>query len=647
MSTIIRKDSITFPNNNKAEAVFPGPEHKSEEIAAALHLGSYKSIILILGGADTLPEELKPRLIQWFGRGIARAAVEAEAVIVDGGTHAGVMALMGEGVANHGSRRPLIGIAPASRVMYPGSTGMHPGTPPENDRTALDPNHSHFVLVEGQEWSSKSFAMFDLIDALSVYGLQSGRDTQEKTPRPRLAILAGGRKTTKNEVLYAVRRKIPLIILAGSGGMADEIVAAAGNKALRETDGVMAEILEDGNIRFHSLKTTVKGIERLIIRKLGIDKVLDQAWHTFAKYDFNAGLQQKRFEWLQISILVVGVLGTLLVIIQQKYSPHTNGPDAVLLTAHELFERGDKGWWLLHRLLILVPITLTVLVSAATRFKQGTKWLLLRAGAEAIKREIYRYRVRAMYYAEDLLFYLNTPDSPPAAEQSQNKLVALSAEQQLSKRIEEITLRTMRTEVNLSSLKPYDGKEGFPPYCKKSNDDGYSILTPERYVAVRLENQLEFYQGNAPKLDRKLKRLYWLTFIIGGVSTFLAAIDLQIWIALATGIIGAIGTYLGYRQTENTLTKYNQAATDLSNVKAWWNSLSSEEQARQINIDSLVEHTEQVLQSELDGWIQQMQNALAELRKGQEPSSEKEENKEPNNSGKSRREDQSPPQPEE
>jgi hypothetical protein len=120
-----------------------------------------------------------------------------------------------------------------------------------------------------------------------------------------------------------------------------------------------------------------------------------------------------------------------------------------------------------------------------------------------------------------------------------------------------------------------------------------------------------------------------MTFIVGGAGSYLAAIGMQGWVALTTSIVAAFGTYLGYRQTESTLTKYNQAATDLANVKAWWNALSAEEQAQQVNINSLVEHTEQVLQSELDGWIQQMQNALADLRKGHEPPGDSEEGKEP------------------
>ena len=151
----------------------------------------------------------------------------------------------------------------------------------------------------------------------------------------------------------------------------------------------------------------------------------------------------------------------------------------------------------------------------------------------------------------------------------------------------------------------------------QGGDDGFSYLTPDRYVEVRLGDQLNYFRRKSITHDRQLRAISWLIFIIGGVGTYLAAVNQQVWIALTTAVVAALGTYLAYRQTETTLTKYNQAATDLANVKAWWISLSAEEQAQQGNIDSLVDHTEQVLQSELDGWVQQMQNSLAELRKAQ------------------------------
>jgi hypothetical protein len=164
-------------------------------------------------------------------------------------------------------------------------------------------------------------------------------------------------------------------------------------------------------------------------------------------------------------------------------------------------------------------------------------------------------------------------------------------------------------------------------YAAEGGDDGFSLLSPYRYVEVRLGDQLRYFKKTALKLERQLKLFQYAIFIIGGLGTFLAAINRQVWIALTTAVASALTTYLGYRQTESSLTKYNQAATDLDNVKAWWTALPAGEQAKQENVDTLVRHTEQVLESELDGWVQQMQNALAELRKSQTPAPESEEPK--------------------
>jgi len=87
-----------------------------------------------------------------------------------------------------------------------------------------------------------------------------------------------------------------------------------------------------------------------------------------------------------------------------------------------------------------------------------------------------------------------------------------------------------------------------------------------------------------------------------------------LWVALTTALVAAFTTYLQYRQVEGTLIQYNQAATNLVNVQTWWLALSGEEQAKQENVELLVDHTEKILESELTGWVQQMQDALAALR---------------------------------
>src|SRR6185295_1888521 len=119
----IPTQSINFENNRAATAVFPPANAKAEDIIAALRLADHKAVLLVIGGADSIDDRLKPRLTQLFGRGIARAAANIGAAIIDGGTKAGVMEMMGQGVADRGFNSSLIGVAPRGLVAYPGSTG--------------------------------------------------------------------------------------------------------------------------------------------------------------------------------------------------------------------------------------------------------------------------------------------------------------------------------------------------------------------------------------------------------------------------------------------------------------------------------------------------------------------------------------------
>lgn len=618
MPPAISKKTIPFENNNAAIAVFPPSGAKAEDIIRALDIKDFKAVLLVIGGADSVDEKLKSRLTQMFSRGVARAAATMNAVVIDGGTEAGVMAMMGRGVAERGFKSPLIGVAPLDMVSYPGSEGK--------GETPLDPNHSHFVLVKGKAWGSETNVIFKLVRAL------------RSSKAPAVGLLAGGGAVTRNEALQAVRQNLPLLIVEGSGGTADEIAAAWKARPELSDDPVMAEIIADGRIELHLLDNLVNGAERLLIRVLGGENVLLQSWGHFADYDLNAGIQQKRFQRLQISIITIGVLGTALALINQVYAEPKDPNGTVLLTPlrdwwfyqpwdfqnqiadpNNFFRRPWVGWWLIHYLLLGIPIFLTILITAANRFKQGNKWLLLRASAEAIKREIFRYRARAGDYKP-----VSNGSSPASKASEPPKPPPPTPEQVLAQKVEDITRRAMRTEVNASGLKPYDKDKGLPPNmdAAQGGDDGVSFLTPDRYVQLRLGDQLNYYRTKSVKLERQLKVIQWSIYIIGGLGSLLAAINRQVWIALTTALAAALTTYLSYQQTENTLTKYNQAATDLDNVKAWWTALPAAEQAKQENVTTLVDHTEQVLQSELDGWVQQMQNALAELRKNQEKAPE-------------------------
>lgn len=655
-------ETIQFNYGRQARMVRISAADDPAKTLYHLQLPQPKAWIMLSGGADLLEDERKPRLKQLFSRGIARAAVSMEAGFIDGGTDSGIMAMLGQGSVERGHKLPLLGVAPELPVTWPGQD-------PENtaeDVTPLEPNHSHFVLVENQTWGGEVGARYALAERLAKNV-------------PMVTVLVNGGKISCEEILRSVRLGSSIIVVEGSGRLADQIAELYRNPPEFIEDPMLAEIIEEGDIHLFSITGKVAELERLIYRHLRGDTSLKLAWEQFALYDHNATCHQQGFRRIQMAIIMLGVLGTALALFQTTLSnqadylrqnglseqvhvlrSHASPETLSLSTTPQPIQPEKHGnliteWledWFIHieeswlveedastgnhselpmeqrlqmesaryreqliatlenivalfgHIIILIPIISTALLAAANRFNAGTKWLLLRGSAEALKREIYRYRSHAEIY-------------------SSLQTAAMSREIKLANKVQNITRQLMQTEVNLSSLKRYQGP--IPPkYGISANDDGMSNLNPEQYLTARLEDQLNYYQSKTTTLEKRLKRLQWMIYGIGGVSTLLAAMGMELWIALTTALVTAISTYMEYQQIETTLVKYNQAANDLANVRSWWIALSAAEQEKQSDIDMLVRQTERILHSEFSGWVQEMQDALSMLKEYQRRAAEEE-----------------------
>jgi hypothetical protein len=153
---MMQKRTIQFPGGTHAQAVRASARANIGDLVRALDLPPFAAVIVLAGGAAFMQQPAEARLQALFTEGIARAASALDALIIDGGTESGVMALMGQGVAQQGHKPTLLGVAPEGRVSYPGKAGA------EEDRGPLDPNHSHFVLVESDEWGGETAMMYKL-----------------------------------------------------------------------------------------------------------------------------------------------------------------------------------------------------------------------------------------------------------------------------------------------------------------------------------------------------------------------------------------------------------------------------------------------------------------------------------------------------
>jgi SMODS and SLOG-associating 2TM effector domain 1 len=144
-------------------------------------------------------------------------------------------------------------------------------------------------------------------------------------------------------------------------------------------------------------------------------------------------------------------------------------------------------------------------------------------------------------------------------------------------------------------------------------------------VQLRLSDQLSFYANRTARLASQSSRWQLAAIVVGALGTLLAALggDWVAWVALTSAAASALLAYVGYKQFDTTLTGYNQTATDLQNLQAWWTALLPDEQAQPENVDKLVTTTESVLATEQDGWAQNMTNALAALRTQQDDAAAK------------------------
>ena len=242
----MKRRTIAFSNGNRARAVYVPADADGAAIAAALGLSRPRALLLLSGGASDMSPAGMDRL-RGLIESVARVAAEEGITVMGGGTQAGVMQMMGEGRAAAGGSAPLIGVCPAALVTWSGG-------PQGEGHVPLEPNHTHFVLTGGDHWGAGTEIMFALAAALSEGA-------------PSVAVLANGGPIARDEVLHNVRQGREIIVIRGSGRLADEIAAAVGG-GVKPPDDEVAPIVRNGRIALFDIADGPEALAALLRQKL-------------------------------------------------------------------------------------------------------------------------------------------------------------------------------------------------------------------------------------------------------------------------------------------------------------------------------------------------------------------------------------------
>jgi hypothetical protein len=556
-----------------------------------------ESILLLLGSFDAA---LNPQVRSLCARAIAPAAYCAKALVVDDGGASGLTPLIGAAVQELEQAPTLLAILDTSSTA-----------------SSSDAPASHAAVLRLSEPTPAGKLWFQLVAALADAPPQSagnaepapseanGKTSEASSELPVVVVLVGGGDAEKTMLLRCIRRRWPVVIFQGGGGLGDQILdilskikpgtsqqaapgttaappqvpAVAAEDAPPAWDPDLLEIAESDLVFRMQLYGTTDDIQRVLLELLHRPtETLADAWSRFDDYDRAAEEKQRTFRIIQVATLTLAVFATLLAIassITQRIPGNSVLHGLQYATALHI---------VLHCLLILTPIVISVLVGINSRFREGNKWLILRSAAEAIKGEIYRYRAGAGIYSDE-------------------SCVEDSAQSKLAAKIKELSSNVVRSEVNKSNL----------PERHVQVPGRLTFLNPQEYLVCRTEDQVSYFASKTQSIYRKLRRMQiWILFV-GGLGTFLAAIGVDLWVALTTSIAGALTAKLEMDQYEALLVQYNIALTGLKNVASWWKALTPWERKRRKNIDLLVDQTEIALSGESAGWMKQMQTALDKL----------------------------------
>ena len=562
-------------------------------VLAALGIPPGRPVLVLCGGAATLDADMAVRaaLAPVLGPAVLAATRRVAGLIVDGGTDAGVPALIGQAASGVDRPTPLLGVAPAALVTADGAA--------ERDgQVALEPHHPFFVLTPGQAWGDETEWL------ASMAAAAAGEE-------PVVMVVAGGGAVALAEVREAVRRGWPVVLLLATGGLADELAARWRSAHLpaprqrwrdrlihRQTAPASGELLADraGFPPDELERLAGRGFFRLVPPEDANDlaaaldwelhprSVLGRAWQRFARYDQAAVRLRRSFETSQVTILGLGLAATLLALVLRGLESPLNASASWIGTA-------------LHYSVVALPLLAAALIAFADRFAFGKRWVLLRGAAETVKGEIYWYRTGTGIYADS-----DHPGTP-------------SPERRLAARLEAVDRRLFDTEVSASELPAYTG--GLPPRESwiAATDDGFSRLNADRYLAVRVADQIRFYRSRTRANGRRLRLIQAVVLLAAASGSLVAAVGQEIWVGFTTALATAFAVYRGYLQLDATVVAYNQAASRLENLDSYWAALTRAD--RIAEYPWLVEQTEAVLQTELGGWVQQMNEALQALRRQQ------------------------------
>ncbi len=303
------------------------------------------------------------------------------------------------------------------------------------------------------------------------------------------------------------------------------------------------------------------------------NSILELAWRYYAQLDegeqTRSQTQKRVYRW----VILLGILATLFAILTEVYPE--NWP--------------SFGNEIIKVLLAVVPITSSIVAAYSNKFFGKGDWLVMRAGAEEIKKEIYTYRT----------ILKNDPNRRAWMEQ----------------RLADILRSVQRSMGGEFVMEPYQGS--VPPRYDPNDpddDEGFANLNGDQYLKFRLLDQLTWHNKKAQRYHNERKRLQTLILLAGGAGTLFAALPWSgfgLWVALTSSIAAGFLSWQQLRNLDSIIKNFSKVVVELTIIHSHWKNLSDAERTDS-EFFKMVFHAENILWSQNSEYVKSMQAAITE-----------------------------------
>ncbi|MGZ9164834.1 MAG: hypothetical protein ACXW4U_06630 [Anaerolineales bacterium] len=188
---------ISFKGDHTVRAAYISDNIDINKAIEELQIPHPKTVIVLVGGAGGIGWLDKFPMRKAIGI-VARLADETQSIVIDGGTQAGIMTEIGKQRKRNRFSFPLIGVVFDSLLMK------------KDPQSILDPNHTHFFLIPGEDWGDESEWIARI--ATTIAG-----------DKKSITILVNGGKISRTDVEYSLMENRPTFVMRGTGRLADEI----------------------------------------------------------------------------------------------------------------------------------------------------------------------------------------------------------------------------------------------------------------------------------------------------------------------------------------------------------------------------------------------------------------------------------------